>query len=323
MRRACLSASIEAIRDSDLWFKVCPFGRVHTNVTNLQSSLRRFLRVDNNKLVNLDIRNAQPLFLGILALNYHLSASCLTPFNEFSVGNRDIADQMLQFMSVRMPKANNGEENTSTSSQETKTNCTPSHYDVQNQEGGRNSTNKENIINTKPTTSHDDVHFWASYQKENTIQLLAMGAPEDVARYLDLCQTGQFYEFLMSQAKVSVDKRAVFKKRLFQSLFFGKDKKTTEANLFAQYFPNVYTVIRKIKKKDYRQMAHTLQRLESQFMIRRVARRIMEEHSNLFIATIHDSIVTTEANADEVLGVMREEFAKVGLDPAINKEVLE
>ena len=139
-----------------------------------------------------------------------------------------------------MPKANNGEDKTSTSLQETKTKCTPSHYGVQNQEGTGKSNHKGGIIKTTSHTPHYDVHFWASYQKETTIRLLAEGAPEDVARYLDLCQTGQFYEFLMNQAKISVDKRAVFKKRLYQSLFFGKDKKTTEANLFAQYFPNVY-----------------------------------------------------------------------------------
>ena len=37
-----------------------------------------------------------------------------------------------------------------------------------------------------------------------------------------------------------------------------------------------------------------------------------------FVATIHDSILTTQGHAEATLAVMRECFAGVGLEPTIN-----
>jgi hypothetical protein len=58
---------IDAIRfHSPVWYHQDDYGRVHTNLTNLKSDLRQFLRVDGSPLVNLDIANSQPMFLGLL-----------------------------------------------------------------------------------------------------------------------------------------------------------------------------------------------------------------------------------------------------------------
>lgn len=59
----------QLIRDRQWHFHVCDYGRVHTNVTNLRSSLRRFLTIDGQHLVNLDVRNSQPLLFGLILMN--------------------------------------------------------------------------------------------------------------------------------------------------------------------------------------------------------------------------------------------------------------
>lgn len=41
-------------------------GRFHSNITNLRKELRNFLRYDGKRLVNVDIRNSQPFFAGVL-----------------------------------------------------------------------------------------------------------------------------------------------------------------------------------------------------------------------------------------------------------------
>jgi hypothetical protein len=57
--------SINSIRDKDLFFRVGKSnGRVDTNLTNLKSDLRQFISIDN--LVQIDISNSQPYFLGNL-----------------------------------------------------------------------------------------------------------------------------------------------------------------------------------------------------------------------------------------------------------------
>jgi hypothetical protein len=58
--------AIQLIRDRQFFFGVCEYGRVHTNLTNLKSSMRAFLSHRGRPLVNLDIRNSQPLFFGVL-----------------------------------------------------------------------------------------------------------------------------------------------------------------------------------------------------------------------------------------------------------------
>lgn len=53
------------IRDREFSFKVCRYGRVHTNLTNLSGALRSYLRVDGKPLWGIDVVNSQPLLLGL------------------------------------------------------------------------------------------------------------------------------------------------------------------------------------------------------------------------------------------------------------------
>lgn len=55
--------NINRIDDGDFRFIVDVYGRVHTNLTNLKSELRRALRIDSEPLAGLDICNSQPAFL--------------------------------------------------------------------------------------------------------------------------------------------------------------------------------------------------------------------------------------------------------------------
>ena len=68
LRQRCLSLSM--LRDGELFFKPDLYGRVHTNLSNLWSGFRRFLRCDGEYLVNIDIGNSQPLFFGLVVLNW-------------------------------------------------------------------------------------------------------------------------------------------------------------------------------------------------------------------------------------------------------------
>jgi len=63
-----VALSAEFIRQGDWRLSVDPFGRVHTNVSNLKRELRQHLSVDGRRLVNLDIANSQPLFLALHTL---------------------------------------------------------------------------------------------------------------------------------------------------------------------------------------------------------------------------------------------------------------
>ncbi len=55
-------------------------------------------------------------------------------------------------------------------------------------------------------------------------------------------------------------------------------------------------------------------------MIDIICRRILAEQPGTFIATIHDSIMTTPDKAEEVKAIMVREFRKFGLNPMIRLE---
>jgi len=76
--RICIDATIDEpltnvtevaadlIRRGAWRMTVDEYGRVHTNITNLKKTLRPYLSVDGGRVVNLDVSNSQPLFLGLL-----------------------------------------------------------------------------------------------------------------------------------------------------------------------------------------------------------------------------------------------------------------
>jgi hypothetical protein len=55
-------------------------------------------------------------------------------------------------------------------------------------------------------------------------------------------------------------------------------------------------------------------------MIDIICRKILDELPGTFIATIHDSILTTPDKADEVKAIMLREFRRFGLNPTIRFE---
>ena len=68
---------------------VCPYGRVHTAVTRLPTSLRPCLSFQGQSLVSIDLCNSQPLFAGLVARDYYSSRSKKQRLREFeSIGKQ-------------------------------------------------------------------------------------------------------------------------------------------------------------------------------------------------------------------------------------------
>ncbi|WP_299823618.1 hypothetical protein [uncultured Pontibacter sp.] len=204
--------------------------RVHNNLTSLPKRLRRFLYINSGEtLVNLDIRNSQPLLLSIVLREYY------------------------------------------------------------------------------PCT-----------------------LPPDVAKYINLCENGQFYEHMMDLMDIPAcpmhrDKiRKSFKEDCFAHIFYCKNNpKYTykEAKIFKRAFPHCYQVIIQEKKVNYKNLSIKMQQAESNIIIDRVVRHLADLR-NIFALPIHDSLVVTESNADYVKQIMLKEFANYGVNPTINIEQL-
>ena len=145
--------------------------------------------------------------------------------------------------------------------------------------------------------------------------------PDDVIEFIDLCERGVLYDDLMRRLGIPAQRRKGFKRLFFSQVFFGKIKTTGRVReLFARDFPTVYKAINDLKRKDYRQLAYLLQAHESKLMIDIICRRILAELPGTFIATIHDSIMTTPDKAEVVRMIMVREFRRFGLNPLIRLE---
>lgn len=146
----------------------------------------------------------------------------------------------------------------------------------------------------------------------------------DIAMYEKLTSEGKFYEYQMNEAGLKSKERQDFKKGFFGKVFFcqSRDHYTyNEAKLFRKLFPNVYRIILHYKKEDYKQLAINLQRAEADLIINKVCKRIAEERPEIFICTIHDSILTTEDNKDYICKIILNEFEKnYSLKPSLKIE---
>lgn len=136
----------------------------------------------------------------------------------------------------------------------------------------------------------------------------------DMKSYGDMVCEGKLYESLCNNLP-----RDIAKKHLFEAVFFGRHKHhyALEED-FKKLYPGVYDFIRATKRKDYRHLAHALQRTESQFVIHTVCNRLMRDHPDLPVLTIHDSILTSDPVL--VRNIMAHEFWKLGLMPQLRVE---
>lgn len=278
---------IESLRDKEWHFVACDYGRVHSNVSSLKSEFRRFLSYNGQRLVNLDVANSQPLLFSVVLVNSLLHEDYLSSLYSWQL---DGAELYFNF---------------------------PVSSFLQEQESYHPHPHSTPLRLPSLITSGGAAADWT----DTTRRLMARGLPHDALLYAELTQRGLLYEYLMQQAGIPQDGRAEFKKSFFGGVFFCKSRPfTKQARLFQTHFPTAYQVIFDLKARDYRRLAHVLQRTESSLIINRVARRCMAELPDVCVATIHDSVLTTPDGAEPVRRIMTQEFRRVGLDPTIRVE---
>ena len=249
--------SVEQIRKGELWFVVDDFGRLHTNLTNLTRRLRAHLTVAGERLVNVDISESQPLFMG---------------------------------MAIATNQARQGEGR-----------------ETGEGEAGTHGTAIPLMLDNVMLDS--DTLLGGGFERNRL--------PADLRRYVELCEARGLYKVVADRLGKTRDEA----KQSVMVAFFDKSCHHNKASVVLEgLFPSVMASMRRIKTPDYRRLAHVAQRIESAFMFGRVVPRIMERRPDLFLATIHDSILTTTKEGAFVQGVMHDEFRHLGLSPQVKVE---
>jgi len=249
-----VAVAVDKIRRGDWFFHRDQFGRIHTNLSNIKRELRRFLLVDGQRLVNVDIANSQPLFIGM--------ASC----------------------SGQTRKRREGRE--------------------EGKQGGRQAG--------------ANLYVRQAYVRQAPLSGVGNVAV-DLRRYMRLCEAGQLYQFVQSRIPKALDYDTL-KQRVLSTLYDRDSHRNAVYRVLDEHFPSLVEFARHVKRKDYRQLAHLAQRVESRFMFEQVVPRLMRERPGLFVASIHDSLLVPRGTEEYVREVMLAEFQRLGVSPTVRIE---
>lgn len=165
----------------------------------------------------------------------------------------------------------------------------------------------------------------------NTIMLgvliESISQEEDVLQYKKIVSSGKFYEEFgallkengeLDNSLMGDDLKACVKDITFAS-FFSKNGAINYSNsikIFERSFPNVYKVMKYVKKLDHSVLAVVLQNLEADIVLHKTCKKIHSENADVPMLTLHDSIISTEENVYNVMNEMAKSLkACIGIEP--------
>lgn len=144
-------------------------------------------------------------------------------------------------------------------------------------------------------------------------------------KYIDLCCSGQFYEFLFD--KLAPDSpyrkfdRGVLKEYVFRETIFCRNPNAEGRELrdiFAKEFPVLWKIICRLKKRHHSVLPKLMQHYESNYVIRIAAESFVKAHPGRFLVTIHDSLIVESDLRHEASRCLLEAFKETGLFPSVS-----
>jgi hypothetical protein len=306
--RRKLTDQVTLLANGDFRLTADKYGRVHSPVTRLPRELRGCLRVGGRPLVNVDLANSQPWVLGVVVVQ----ALTGTRWARGRLARMGFTDRNpYNGTHKRLPGGRRTERYTPTTTPTTPT-TTPT--------------------NTPPPPVPNPYYGYKQAITPSPDKGLGQQGsatpPADVAEWMRHCAAGTLYESLMTEGERAKGKRfrARLKVRLYRVLFGrnpargrGRFRSVIRERFRARY-PTVAKVLAELKRRNYRHSSHVLQNFEATLFIYRVCGRVMRERPDCFVATIHDSILTTPDNVGYVKGVILGELAKVAPPPPVRAE---
>jgi hypothetical protein len=148
---------------------------------------------------------------------------------------------------------------------------------------------------------------------------------EDFPKYQALVQSGQFYDFMVTELGGNLS-RADLKRRFLADVIakrkansFGKEYPSVVEDTFRRLFPTVYKFIRRVNRDgwEHANLIRLLQQSESKLVIETVAADLVDRFPRLFCITLHDAVYTTEEHVHHVEDAFRRAFDQIGFAIAL------
>jgi hypothetical protein len=125
-----------------------------------------------------------------------------------------------------------------------------------------------------------------------------------------LVKNGNFYQYLIDNLLLRDRNEA---KNMTYKVFFGKNYKSCKyTKMFGQLFPTILNYIKLYKKEmgDYKSLAYSLQREESNFLFNTFIKKIMLINNDIKIVTVHDSVIVDIKYRDFISNIFKKELYK-------------
>lgn len=151
------------------------------------------------------------------------------------------------------------------------------------------------------------------------------GMKPDLQRYISIIEDANTDLYNHLGNAINIKDRNEFKNLYLWKSLFGPLRKDDRLMLFIEKdCPTLYKYIYDMKrgfsfrKEDYSRLSIEAQRNEANIMLGEIVYRIICEKPNIYLTTIHDSIMVHKENVPFVKTIIEEEFDKYGLRPYIN-----
>ncbi len=144
----------------------------------------------------------------------------------------------------------------------------------------------------------------------------ALEIPEDLMNLLKTCSEGKFYEDFANRSHWTREK---VKRKIFQVIFGTTSlmEKSPIGLTFKQLYPTAYDLIVRLKKgKGYEWIGRELQRRESRSIINGVCERLREDHPEIPVVTVHDSLMVPDEDIPIVQAILHDHFSQFALPPS-------
>lgn len=170
-------------------------------------------------------------------------------------------------------------------------------------------------------------------QKEHLSEIyhhvLSLNSCHDTSleNYIQTASQGKVYEYMqriINRRENTNLTRDDIKTMILTTLFSKNRYMPTYKRYFRQYFPQIYSLIRLIKRKNHETLACLLQNIESNIILHRCCYKIWNASNHQVpIFTIHDSICTTMGNEKYVYNIMFDTLRRsIGVPPHMKIENL-
>lgn len=305
--------SVDGISRGVWHFVPDAYSRIHHNISNLKRELRKFLHIGGQPLVEVDVKSCQPLILALVALDR---------FSYFSVPDDvlDLCDS--SFIANGMHCISKLNE-TSSTYKLTDTSTVVSESDfVLTESSSFNSSYSSNLLIKQKRECNASLYDAVTDPEGE--RLWEDEEEDDRHAMLRLCESGEFYNFLIEGMHLKRMSYKDAKQHILSSCIFTDDlyNYKKEYHVFRKHFPTVGKEIDRIRTNDYRHVAHTLQRMEARVMIEgtdhpAACQTLMEVAPEIPVLSLHDAILTTPSHAETVRQTILAAFGFYGCTPVV------